>query len=284
LTRTYFDKVDEQLKISHDSESRIHRIVFHNSEVNGKIPVKSSLFNKLNEVIKISENNPLTYFKNESYTIGLSKLGTIMLFVKSNLKVFPKEFLRSLRQDFNLDDNEIQFLIEKLDFVELEIAHKINDPHGNLKDAKINYTIKGIINKLIAFTDNSHGNIELEFKGDPATSSNLEFLLRDKLNAVLFFAEIPKVLILIDKELKELNSKILSKNSQISNDFSLSKLEFETLEKAFKVIYLSNYNRYKKSGASGLLNVLETIKIILDTMKKRYPQETIMGNFYPESS
>lgn len=267
MTRTYFDKSDEYLRISHDSESHIHRVVFHTSEVKGKIPVKSSLFNKLNEVIKISENNPLTYFKNESYTIGLSKLGTVILFAKSDLNVFPKEFLRSLRQDFNLDDNEINFLIENLDLVDLEIAHKINDPLRNLKDAKISYEIKGIINKLIAFTDNSHGNIELEFKGDPSTCSNLEFLLRDKLNAILFFAEIPKALISIDKQLEKLNSK----NDQISNDILLSELEFKNLENSFNVIYQSNYNRLKKR-ASGILNALNNMKDIIDTIKKR-------GNF-----
>ena len=195
--------------ITHGTEPKPHRVVFRNSESSGLLPVKSSIFEKLDRIIQTTKNQvPLSFFKNASYTLGLSKHGKINIYVKSDLAVFPKEFLRSLRKDFMLNNHEIRFLIERLDFVELEISHKINDPNANLKNAKIEYGIEGLVKKLIAFTDNSFGNIEIELKGDPETSGNLEFLLRDKLNAILYFAELTKIIAKLSKIQNELMESI----------------------------------------------------------------------------
>ena len=193
--KTYFDIANDELLISHSPEPHIHRIVFTNSDVSGIIPVKSSIFNKLKSKIENwSEKSPLNYWKSESMTFGLSSYGRIILFVKSDLKVFPKEFLRCMKDDFKLNANEIRFLIEKLDFVELEISHKITDPKGKIKGAKLKYDLEPLVKQLIAFTDESHGSLELELKGDPETVTNLEYLLRDKLHAILYFAELTKII------------------------------------------------------------------------------------------
>ena len=210
--KPFFQLADDELMITHVSEPHIHRVIFRSKHEKNKIPVKSSLFNKLRSKIQNwNDNNPLNFWKNNCYTLGLSKHGKIIIYVKSDLKVFPKEFLRSLKQDFNFTELEIRVLIEKLDFVDLEISHKINDPNGKIgiihgKKAKIEYKSDELIKKLIAFTDESHGSLELEFRGDPALCSNLEFLLRDKLNAILYFAELTKivhVLTGIQEELRE---------------------------------------------------------------------------------
>lgn len=213
---------DDELMITHGTEPKPHRVIFRNSEASGIIPVKSSYFNKLNKIVKCTENtSPMSYFKNNCYTLGLSKHGKITVFVKSELDIFPKEFLRSLKNDFSLEHNEIRAIIQRLDFVELEISHKINDPLAKLKNARINYDIDGLIKKLIVFTDESfkglnlegykqrsYSKTELEVKGDPVTSSNLEFLLRDKLNAVLYFAELTKIIIKLTKIQDELRSSL----------------------------------------------------------------------------
>ena len=205
--KPFFQLADDELMITHVSEPHIHRVIFRSKHEENKIPVKSSIFNKLRSKIQNWNNdNPLNFWKNNCYTLGLSKHGKIIIYVKSDLKVFPKEFLRSLKQDFNFTEHEIRVLIERLDFVDLEISHKINDPHGKITGAKIKYKSDDLIKKLIAFTDESHGSLELEFRGDPALCSNLEFLLRDKLNAILYFAELTKivhVLTGIQEELRE---------------------------------------------------------------------------------
>lgn len=148
----------------------------------------------------------MVYFKNHCYSLGLSKNGRIIIYVKSDLGVFPKEFCRSLREDFSFHDNMIFELINNLEFIELEISHKINDPYEKLKDARVEYKIDDLVHKLKAFTDNSFGKYEIELKGDPKTSGNLDFLLRDKLNAVLFFSDLTKIMakfIDIQTEIKE---------------------------------------------------------------------------------
>ena len=194
--KPFFELADNELMITHASEPRIHRIVFSAKNGVGNIPTKSSLFFKLKAKFQTwIEQNAWNYYKNSSYTFGLNSNGKIQIYVKSDLSVFPKEFLRSLKQDFNLQDIEIKVLLDHLDCVDLEIAHKINDPLDNLKKAKVKYDFDSLIQKLIAFTDNSHGNIEIELRGDPKTSGNLEFLLRDKLNAILYFAELTKILV-----------------------------------------------------------------------------------------
>lgn len=207
--KPFFRLADDELMITHDSEPRIHRIVFRSKYEENKIPTKSSIFNKLRSKIqKWNDNNPLNFWKNNCYTIGLSKRGKIIIYVKSDLKVFPKEFLRSLKQDFNFTEHEIKVLIEKLNFVELEISHKINDPSGKITGAKIEYKSDDLIRKLIAFTDKSHGSLELELRGDPVICGNLEFLLRDKLNAILYFAELTKIVHVLTEIQDELRKSI----------------------------------------------------------------------------
>jgi len=207
--RAFFSIADDEILITHDTEPKPHRIVFLKNDVSGDLSIKTSVFFKLDRVIESTKSEaPMSYFRNESYTLGLSKHGKIVIYVKSDISVFPKEFLRSLTHDFKLNPHEISFLIRCLDFVELEISHKINDPLGKLKKAKVEYKIDGLINKLIAFTDNSFGSIELELKGDPETSGNLDFLLRDKLNAILFFAELTKIIAKFSKIQNELNKSM----------------------------------------------------------------------------
>ena len=202
--KSFFELADDELLITHDTEQKVHRVVFRGSTVDGQISTNSSVFWKLkSKMEKWSEHIPLNFWKNSSYTLGLSKNGKILIYVKSNLKVFPIEFLRSLKEDFSLSDREIKFLINSLELIELEIAHKINDPKDNLKDAKVKYDLDSLVQKLIAFTDNSQGDIEIELKGDPTTCGNLEFLLRDKLNAILYFAELTKIIFKLTKIQKE---------------------------------------------------------------------------------
>jgi len=150
----------------------------------------------------------MSYYKNNSCTFGLSKHGKFVIYVKSDLSVFPKEFLRLLNDVFKFNSFEIRSLIERMEFIELEISHKINDPKVKLKNAKVEYDIEGLVNKLIAFTDESFGTLELELKGDPETSGNLEFLLRDKLNAILYFAELTKIMVKFTKIQNELNDSM----------------------------------------------------------------------------
>lgn len=203
--RPYLALADDELKITHGSESRIHRLVFHQKNEEFDISNKSSIFHKIKAQIQNwNELMPMNFWKNICYTLGLSRYGRMIIYVKSALSVFPKEFLRSLRQDFKFNDHEIEYLINSLTIAELEIAHKINDPKGHLKGAKV--VLKDLINKLVAFTDESQGSLELELRGDPATSGNLEYLLRDKLNAILYFAELTKIiarLTFIQEDLKE---------------------------------------------------------------------------------
>lgn len=212
--KPYFQLADDQLKISHSGTPRIHRVYFISKKGNGNIPVQSSIFFKLRSKMENwQDNNLLNFWKNSSFTFGLSKNGRFTMHVKSDLEVFPKEFLRCLRQDFNFDDFEIYSLIEKLDFIDLEIAHKINDPEGNLKNAKVRYIdLEGLIRRLIAFVDQSNGSLELELKGDPETSTNLDFLLRDKLHAILFFTELTKIV----KKLAEIQSELFDSIQYIS--------------------------------------------------------------------
>ncbi|MBA7492424.1 hypothetical protein ES702_02974 [subsurface metagenome] len=195
--------------IYHDTEPKVHRVVFKSKSIEGKISVHYTIFSKIkSKMEKWNNDNPLNFWKNSNYTLGLSKHGKIVLYVKSDLSVFPKEFLRSLRQDFNFNEIEIHTFIRHLEFVELEISHKITDPLEKLKNAKIHYDIEGLVNKLIAFTDESFGSLELEIKGDPSTSGNLEFLLRDKLNAVLYFAELTKIVAKLTKIQDEIQNTL----------------------------------------------------------------------------
>lgn len=212
--KPYFRRLDDEIMITHEGKSKPHRVVFRDSKIFGVLPTDSSIYTKLkNCILDFKENTPMNFLKNESFTFGLSKLGKIVLYVKSNLSVFPKEFVRFLRQ-ISMTDNEIKDLIFHLDFVELEISHKINDPLGYLKKARVHYDFNSLIERLIAFTDESYGNIELELKGDPETSGNLEYLLRDKLNAVLYFAELTKILVKFIKLLEEVNnSQMFIKNA-----------------------------------------------------------------------
>ena len=207
--KPFFQLADDELLISHSPKPHIHRIVFKSSESSGIIPTSSGIFNKLKSKIQNwSDNTPLNYWKSESMTFGLSSFGRMILYVKSDISVFPKEFLRCFRDDFKLTEHELEFLIKKLDFVELEIAHKINDPRGNIKGAKIKYKFDDLVKKLIVFTDESHGSLELELKGDPAICSNLEFLIRDKLSAILYFAELTKIVHILTEIQEELRDSI----------------------------------------------------------------------------
>jgi len=234
--KPFFSLADNELLITHDDKPHVHRVVFKSKTGESDIGTVWSVFYKLKSKIQNwKDTNLLNFWKNSSYTFGLNKFGRFVIYVKSDLNVFPKEFLRSLRKDFNLSDFEIRVLIHKLDFVETEIAHKINDPLGKLKDAKVNYNLKNLVSKLIAFTDNSNGSIEFEVKGDPETSGNLEFLLRDKLSAVLYFAEL---------------TKIIFKLTEVSNQLN-SELEFVRNGVIFLIDHLLNKKlndkRYKKS-------------------------------------
>jgi len=215
--KPFFQLADDELLITHGTEPIVHRIVFKSNTLNSKIPIVSSYFFKIKaQMQKWDDNLPMNWWKNFSYTLGLNRNGILRIHVKSDLSVFPKEFLRSLRQDFLLVDFEILGLINRLDFVELEVSHKINDPSGNLKNAKLEYNLKPLIDKLIAFTDNSNGSIELEFKGDPATCTNLEYLLRDKLHAILYFAETTKII----KKLTEIQGQLFDSIQYISNNLT----------------------------------------------------------------
>lgn len=207
--KPYFQIADDALFITYDDVPRIHRVVFRNSELNGNIPIKSSVFVKLNNLIKITEKNaPWAFYKNGSCTIGLTKHGKIVIHVKTSLKLFPSHFIELLKAVFHFEDHEIRFLIERLKFVEMEIAHKINDPLKNLKNSVVKYDFEGLVKKLKAFTDNSQGTSEIELKGDPETSGNLAFLLSDKLHAVEYFAELTKLMAIVSKRLFELKSQI----------------------------------------------------------------------------
>jgi len=211
--KPYFQIADDELNLTHDDKSHIHRVIFRTKKGEGRIPIQSSIFFKLKaKMEKWQDNNLLNFWKNNSYTFGLSKNGKLIMNIKSSLDVFPKEFLRSLRQDFNFDNFEINALIDRLDFVYLEIAHKINDPDKNLEKAKVKYTLEGLIERLTAFTDSSGGNLELEIKGDPESSTNLDFLLRDKLHAILFFAELTKIV----KKLTEIQNELFNSIQYIS--------------------------------------------------------------------
>ena len=227
--KPFFQLADDELLITHGTEQRIHRVVFKSKSGESEIPIVSSFFYKIKtQMEKWGDDLPLNYWKNNSYTLGLNRNGKMIIHVKSDLSVFAKEFLRSLRQDFLLTEFEIQALIIRLDFVELEISHKINDPNASLKNAKIEYDLKPFVDKLIAFTDESNGSLELEIKGDPATSSNLEYLLRDKLHAILFFAELTKVV----KKLTDIQVQLFDSIQFISN--ALKFIIDDLLEKRFK--------------------------------------------------
>lgn len=193
--KTAFDKPESKLFISHGNKRKLHRILFKSKEITGNMSVDHGVFQKLlANFPNLKENAPMTYYKNKSFTFGLSKHGKIVMYVRSDLDVFPKEFLRVMRNIFKLNDDEIRSLILHLDFVECEVAHKINDPFHNLKDAHIEYTLDELVRKLHVYVDNSDGSLEFEIRGDPETSTNLEYLTRDKLGAVLFFHSLTKTI------------------------------------------------------------------------------------------
>ncbi|HEC92914.1 MAG TPA: hypothetical protein ENI51_08000 [Candidatus Atribacteria bacterium] len=207
--KPYFEKADDLLYITHDSEVRPHRLVFKSKELSGDLPVVSSFYIKLKEKMQNYDKKAHRYYyKNNCMTLSLSETGKIKIWILSDINVFPKEFVRVFRQEFNFNDYEIRALIERLDFVEVELAHKINDPFKNLNGARVHYSIKDLVNKLIAFTDSSSGSLEIELRGDPETSGNLEFLLRDKLNAILYFAELTKIIAKLTKINEELANSL----------------------------------------------------------------------------
>lgn len=212
--KPFFQHPDDKLKITHDTEPNIHRIVFTSKRIESKIPIQSSIYFKLRTKFQNwNDKVPFNYWKNSSYTLGMSKHGKLILFIKSNINVFQKELVRSLRDDFSFDNHEVDFFLRQLKPEKIEIAHKINDPDNNVEKAKIKYSIEGL-SSLLAFTDKSKdGTIEIEIAGDPATSSNLEFLLRDKLNAVLFFAEVSNII----NKLTEIQEELFKSVKYISN-------------------------------------------------------------------
>jgi len=206
----YFQRADDELMIIHDSIPRPHRLVFKNREGTGTFTIHSSIFNKIiSHAQKYDEVSHRHYFKNEHISLSLSTNGKIKIWLLDDISEAPKHFIKTLENDLGFSFHEIHFFINHLDFCELEIAHKIEDPQSNLKKSKIKFDIEGLVNKLIAFTDESFGNVELEIKGDPETSGNLEFLLRDKLNAVLYFAELTKIITKLMKIQEKLNESLL---------------------------------------------------------------------------
>ena len=210
LTEAYFGLAENALKIKHNSEYRIHRIVFTNKQMRTKIMITSEVFQKLKKLTNWKDSNSINFFKNEVFSLGLTKYGNIILYCKVKPELFAKEFIRSMNEDFCLTPKEISYLAKYLDPSSVEIAHDITDPLAKLKNSKILMKYKDTVKELwqiLAYTDNSNGTLEIEFKGDPQESSNLEFLLRDKIGAVKYFYQLTKTL----EELIKYNARLESK-------------------------------------------------------------------------
>lgn len=190
--------VDDLLFITHGQTREIHRILFTSSSVKGNIFTKGTVFNKIFERVRTNKsfdkNKSWNYFKNEAISLGITKYGKINLFAKCQLELFSSALIKTLKTEFCLNDEEILVFAQYLELKTVEISHSIDDIYGNFEKSKVFIKLKQLNQKLSIFVDKSNDFFELEIKGDPKSSANLEFLIRDKIGALLFFNDLAEIL------------------------------------------------------------------------------------------
>jgi len=250
----FFKTPEDLLEISFGSETRIHRIIFQTKNEISQLNPKGILYLKLKDKIAWEDKNSVNFFKNNVFSLGLTKTGKIILYVKVKPENFAKEFIRSMRKDFCLDNNQIYRLAIKLKCRSIEVATDINDPLKSLKNAKLRAKLIDLKKEVLAFLDESMGTTEIELKGDPELTSNLNFLLKDKIQATKYFYKLTKTLKLLTLYLIDQSKRI---EVLINANFLLLSVLLEIEESTEQNTELNTEQPNQKSKKSDKKNAIK---------------------------